>query len=136
MTRDQFIEVLNLVGYSFETEGNKIIINHEGDVYLQKIDKIPSDIEFRNGSPASPAAVYLTSLKIVPPNVIFNNNYGNVYLDNVEKISPGVEFRNIGNLYLRSLFGGWVFWRESEAKIHDISLIRLLNLMIKKGLFI
>jgi hypothetical protein len=49
-------------------------------------------------------------------------------------IPPGVEFRNGGNVYLRSLIGGW--FEVWGGNIKGINPKRLLNLMIKKGMFI
>lgn len=40
MTQEEFIEVLeDLKGYSYEIEGDKIVITEDGDVYLDSIEE-------------------------------------------------------------------------------------------------
>jgi hypothetical protein len=45
-----------------------------------------------------------------------------------------VEFRNVGNVYLDSLTGGAII--RCEGNIEGIDSKRLLNVMIKRGMFI
>jgi hypothetical protein len=44
-----------------------------------------------------------------------------------------VVFRNEGNVYLRSLIGGWI--DDWKGNIEGIDSNRLLNFMISKGVF-
>ena len=187
MTREQeeFIKILNSEGYSYDIEGDKIIVTHEGNVfhdedddgdydwltrletippnvifntgdgygnvYLGALKKLPTGVEFITGnvyldsleilSPGTEfnngSNVRLNSLKIIPTDVKFNNG-GSIDLSSLKKISYGVEFNNGSNVKLDSLFGGWIggTWNEWKGKIKDIDSKRLLNLMIKKEMFI
>jgi hypothetical protein len=107
MTQKEFIEVLKAKRYSYEMEGDRIVVTYEGTVSLKE----------------------LTSL---PPGVVFNNG-GHVYLDSLTSISPGVEFENRETVYLTSLTGGRLYnWK---GNIEGIDSKRLLNKMISLGLF-
>jgi hypothetical protein len=68
MTREEFIEVLDEKGYSYEIVRNKIIVTDKGDVYLDRLTSLPPGVEFKNGG-----TVYLNSLTSLPPGVEFNN---------------------------------------------------------------
>ena len=109
MTREEFTKQLDKKRYSYEIEGDKIIIisGYGGDVYLNA----------------------LTSL---PPGVVFNNK-GNVYLNSLTSLPPGVVFNNKGGVYLEFLIGVWLY--EWEGNIKGIDEKRLLNKMISIGLF-
>lgn len=116
MTREEFIEVLNngfnlfgKRGYSYREEGDKIVVTHIGDVYLKSLTSLPPSVEFRNGG-----YVNLESLKTIPPGVQFNNNRGGVFLRSIIGMS----------------FGDW------DGNIKGIYNKRLLNVMIKQGVFI
>ena len=129
MTREEFIERLDRIGYSYEIEGEKIIITDKngGDVLLESLKTIPPGVEFKNKGD-----VYLYNLTTLPAGVEFKNRWG-VYLNSLETIPPGVEFKNGGTVYLDSLVGGWFsVW---EANIEGVDSNRLLNVMISKGLF-
>ncbi len=175
MTQEEFIKVLeDLKGYSYEIEGDKIVVTEDGDVYLdsieewEELDTIPPDVVFMNNG-----NVFLNFLKTLPSGVVFMNN-GNVFLNflktlstsvefnnrgnvnlsslktlphgvefknggyvnlnSLETLPPGVEFKNGGDVYFDSLFGGR--FDEWEGNIDGIDSKRLLNLMIKRGLFI
>jgi len=131
MTQEEFIEVLKEEGYSYEIEGDKIIVTHRGhrgNVYLGALTSLPPGVEFKNGG-----GVDLESLKSLPPRVVFMNG-GSVSLDSLKSLPPGVEFSNEGGVYLESLIGGWFF--EWKGNIEGIDSKRLLNLMISKGMFI
>ena len=148
MTQEEFIKVLEFVGYSYEIEGDKLVVTHKGGVDLDYLTSIPPGVVFKNGE-----YVYLDSLTSIPPGVEFRNE-GNVYLDaltslppgvefsnggdvwlkSLTSITPGVEFRNGGDVGLDALIGGW--FDEWKGNIEGIQGKRLLNLMIKKGMFI
>jgi hypothetical protein len=108
MTQEEFIEVLKKKGYSYEIEGDQIVVTRREDVYLE----------------------YLTSIS---PGVVFENR-GGVNLRSLTSIPPGVVFNNKGIVDLKSLTGGW--FNKREGNIEDIDSKRLLNLMISKGVFV
>ncbi len=153
MTREEFIKVLEEEGYSYEIDGDKIVINHRMGVDLRGLKTLPPGTEFKNGG-----YVCLDSLETLPPGVVFRNE-GKVYLESLKTLPPGVEFRNEGSVYLHSLvtlppgvmfrnggdvnlesliggvfinkwIGNWI------GNIEGVDSKRLLNLMISKGVFI
>ena len=148
MTQDEFINVLDEKGYSYEIEGDKIIVTHKDYVslsdltslppgvvfvngwivYLKSLTSLPPGVEFRNGG-----SVDLASLTSLPPDVEFNNE-GTVFLGSLTSLPPGVEFNNGGSVYLRSLIGGG--FEHWSGNIDGIYNKMLLNLMIKQGVFI
>ena len=107
MTQEKFREVLDEKRYSYEMEGNKIVVTYKFYVDL----------------------VSLTSL---PPGVVFSNE-GEVGLRSLEAIPPDVEFRTTYDVNLQSLTGNW--FSEWEGNIKGIRFNRLLNKMIPIGLF-
>ena len=107
MTREEFIKVLDESGYSYEIEGDLIIVTHNGYVDLRSLTSLPPGVEFKNG--------------------------GDVYLESLTSISPGVEFRNEDRVYLESLIGG--FFNKWKGNIEGIEPKRLLNKMISLGIF-
>ena len=116
MTQKEFIKVLDKNGYHYYIEGDKIIINFADDY----------------------GNAYLRSETSLPPNVVFNNR-GLVDLYSLKEIPPGVEFKNGGAVNLNSLIGEacWAVNSNTwEGNIKGIDSKRLLNLMIKKGMFI
>ena len=48
MTHEEFIQVLDKEGYTYEIEGNKIIVTNKGKVGLEYLTSLPSDVVFRN----------------------------------------------------------------------------------------
>jgi hypothetical protein len=108
MTREEFIELLEEKGYSYKIEGDKLIVTHKGWVNLRSLKTIPSGVEFKNEG-----NINLRSLKILP---------------------SGVEFSNGGDVKLTSLVG--VFFDVWKGNIEGIDSKKLLNLMIKQGVFI
>ena len=131
MTQEEFIEVLDEKGYSYKIEGDNLVVT-SGDLYgnvdLQSLTSLPPGVEFRNGG-----FVALEALTSLPPGVEFKNG-GHVYLQSLTSIPPVVEFRNKGSVNLSYLTGGW--FDEWSGNIKGIGSKRLLNLMIKKGMFI
>ena len=109
MTREEFIWVLDNEGYSYEIEGDNIVVTHKWTVHLNSLTSLPSGVEFKNVS-----SVYLNSLASLP---------------------PGVEFKNgsFGFVFLNSLIGG--FFSHWSGNIDGIDNKRLLNFMISKGIF-
>ena len=127
MTREEFIKVLNREKYSYEIEGDKIIVTHGGGVWLDSLTSLPPGVEFRNGG-----YVDLRSIASLPPGVEFRNR-GDVWLNSLTSLPPNVEFRNEGYVVLKSLIGG--YFDDWKGNIKGIDSKRLLNLMISKGIF-
>jgi hypothetical protein len=167
MTQEEFIEILKEEGYSYEIEGDRIVVTYGGLVDLRDITSLPPGVEFKNGEDVwldglislppgvkfeNEGYVYLYALKSLPSGVEFSNggrvllnaltslpsdvkfrNEGDVDLDALRSLPPGVEFRNGGEVYLRSLIGDRFY--EWEGNIEGIGSNRLLNVMIKQGVF-
>ena len=146
MTREEFISILDKKGYSYEIQGDKIVViggyvyldaltslppgvkfKNEGDVWLQSLTSLPPGLVFENGGP-----VYLKSLTSLPPGVVFKNR-GRVWLESLSSLSPGVVFSNEGDVKLNSLTGNW--FSKWKGNIKGIDSKRLLNSMINKGVF-
>jgi len=157
MTREEFIEVLDEIGYTYEIEGGKIIVTDtdKGNVWLSNIKSIPPNVVFRNrfdvwlcALTSLPSGVkfenggdvLLRALTSLPPGVEFKNRRG-VDLRSLTSISPGVEFNNEGYVSLDFLTGGRFnerigrFNEREGSKIKGIDSKRLLNVMIKQGIF-
>jgi hypothetical protein len=128
MIREEFIQALEDHNYSYEIEGDKIVVTHKGDIILfNNFDSIPSGVEFNSNG-----VVYLYELKDLPSGVIFNNKE-EVVLDSIENISPDVKFNNSGNIRLELLGGIW--FDKWKGNIKGIGYRRLLNKMVSLGLF-
>ena len=107
MTQEEFIAILDEKGYSYEIEGDKIIVTHKGEVKLNSLHELPPGAEFKN--------------------------VGNVSLSALTSLPLGVEFKNGGCVYLPSLIGGqFNYWKGNMVGIDSN---RLLNVMIKQGVF-
>jgi hypothetical protein len=147
MTREEFIKVLEEKVYSYEIEGDKIVVTYRGEVQLNSLTSIPSDLMFKNI-----ASVWLNSLKYLPSGVVFGNGtsvslnsltsipsdvvFSNgwiVSFHRLTSIPPGVEFKNGGGINLKSIMNG--YFGSWKGNIEGIYGTRLLNLMIKQGLF-
>ena len=107
MTQEEFIKVLDEEGYSYEIEGDLIVVTYYGRVDL-------------------------SSLTSLTPGVVFING-GFVDLESLTSLPPGVEFKNGEDVYLVYLVGGW--FGEWQGNIEGIAPERLLNVMIKQGVF-
>ena len=129
MTREEFTKQLDKKKYSYEIEGDKIIIisGYGGDVYLNALTSLPPGVEFRNKD-----HVGLESLTSLPRGVVFNNR-DDIFLPFLTSLPPGVEFRNFGYVKLISLMGG--YFDDWKGNIKGIDEKRLLNKMISLGLF-
>ena len=148
MTREEFIEILDREGYSYEIEGDKIIVNRKGDTReLRSLTSLPPGVVFKNGGNVwlgsitslppgvefeNKGNVDLYSLTSIPPDVVFKN-VGYVWLESLQSLPPGVEFNNEGRVWLNSIIGGW--FNEWEGNIRGIDDKRLMHLMISKGVF-
>ena len=149
MTQEAFIKVLNKEKYSYKIEGDKIVITHEGYVNLIALTSLPPGVVFKNRG-----GIYLIALTSLPPGVEFKNrggidlysltslppgvvfkNRGGVSLIALTSLPPGVEFKNAGSVNLRSLVGGDGLFDKWKGNIEGIDSNRLLNVMIKQGVF-
>jgi len=155
MTREEFIEVLDKKGYSYEIEGDKIVVTHYADIYLNSLKTLSLSVEFKNDGDVclnslktllpgvefkNEGYVGLNSLKTLSPGVEFKND-GDVWLVGLKTLPPGVEFKNGEDVCLKSWIGreGWNnngWFDDWEGNIKGIDSKRLLNLMISKGMFI
>jgi hypothetical protein len=146
MTQEEFTNELDKKGYSYEIEGDQIVVTYGGNVDLRALPSISPDVKFENGG-----FVHLNSLTSLPPGAEFSNG-GDVYFSDLTSLPPGVEFRNKGHVYLNSpsispdvvfknrgdvylkaledWFGNW------KGNMEGIASKRLLNAMIKRELFI
>jgi hypothetical protein len=109
MTKEKFTELLENGFHKYSLEGEKVIVKGHGSVYLDKINEIYTNVEFRNND-----HVYLNSLKFIPKGIRFYNG-NNIYLSDV---------------YLDLQFP-WMF----PFYIEGIGIKSLFNKMISLGLF-
>jgi hypothetical protein len=154
MTREEFIKVLDNKNYTYEIEGDKIVVTYEGNtdllssVHLPALTSLPSEVVFENEGNVNLHSltslpprvkfkngrnVYLNSLTSLPPVTEFNNG-GHVDLESLTSLPPGTQFNNNEDVNLKSLVGGW--FGDLGINIKGVGSNRLLNLMIKKELFI
>ena len=49
MTREEFTNVLDNYGYSYEIEGDRIIVTYRGSVFLESLTSLPPGVVFKNG---------------------------------------------------------------------------------------
>lgn len=125
MTREEFIQILDKKGYSYELVGDKIVIfsgDFNNDIKLGALESIPSDVVFRNEG-----NVYLLSLYSIPPGTIFNNGASVYFEYMLESISSSVVFNNRLYIYCKFNLDG--------CDIKGIHSKRLFNLMIKQKIF-
>jgi hypothetical protein len=132
MTREEFISVLDEKSYLYKIERDKIIvIPYEiGMTYLDlsELTSLPPGVEFRNNGD-----VNLSSLVILPSDIVFKN-HGYVWFSSIKGLSRSVGFKNDGHVNLAPLIRGVI--DDWEGNIDGIDPKMLLNLMIKRGLFI
>jgi hypothetical protein len=132
MTGEEFIDILDRRDYWYEILGNKVVVTYRGSVSLRDLTSLPPGVEFKNWG-----SVDLEGLTSLPPGVVFKNRghfTGDVDLESLTSISPGVVFENGGDVHLKALTGDW--FSKWKGNIEGIDSKRLLNLMIKQGMFI
>ena len=132
MTREEFIEILDIQHYSYKVEGNKIIITkgegHElAFVYLKFLTSLPPGVEFKVWGD-----VYLDYLTSLPPDTEFNNA-GSVILNSLTSLPSSAEFNNGGSVWLSALISGR--FDDWKGNIEGVNWKRLLNKMISLGVF-
>jgi len=156
MTQEEFIKVLNREKYSYKMEGDRIVVTYKGNVYLRSLTSLPPSVTFKNKGPVhlGEGDVHLDSLTSLPHGVVFRNG-GDVNLNSLSSILPDVEFRNEGGVDLNNIYslplglefnhGGFVSLESitgsgyeygfPEFYIEGIHPNRILNAMIKQGIF-
>ena len=118
MTQEAFIEKLDDKGYSYEIEGDKIVVTYRRDVDLESLTSLPPGVEFKNGGD-----VDLRSLTSLPPGVVFKNG-GYVYLRSLTSLPPDVEFNNGGDVWVRDIIGGFFNkWKGNLEQVDDVCVI-------------
>lgn len=160
MTREDFLKYLHDHEYFHTTSGDTIIIDGY-DVMLSRLTSIPPNITFVNNGD-----VNLESLESIPKDIVFKNrgnvdlgnltsisgdvqfrNEKSVWIGPLRTIPKDLEFNNgwgtgaynaIGDdfawhVYLDRMGTSTYRWK---GVIEGINGIRLLNLMIKKELFV
>lgn len=144
MTQEEFIEILDNENYSYEIEGDRIVVTHDkkfikkgpyginlvasefnGEYWV--INSIPSGVIFKNKG-----YLNLNQLEEMPDSVEFRNT-GNLKLDNIptSEIHSGCVFDNTGSIE----FSNFIWDNKWSGNIEGVNDKRLLNFMIKKGLF-
>jgi len=127
MTQEEFISILDKKRYSYEIEGDQIVVTDDGNVDLESLTSLPPGVKFENEGD-----VYLSSLTSLPPGVEFRND-GGVYMPNLMELAQGVVFKNERSVNLNALTGGW--FDDWRGNIEGIDSKRLLDKMIKDGVF-
>jgi hypothetical protein len=143
MTREEFIDLLKDKGYSYEIEGDRIIITHEGMVSLLQSVPIPLnlEVEFRNDE-----HVDLNNATELPENIVFNNT-NDVYLGCLRNIPKGIKFKNTNDVFIGMNLEDIPSWLEFNngnyvwlgdvntfkwgCKIPGIRGAKIINLLIK-----
>jgi len=137
MTGEEFKNLLQRRGYPYRIDGDYIIVGTEyKDDYTPREaedlsfieNSIPPNVIFINHG-----NLVLKYLREIPENVKFYNS-GWIDLTTVKFIRTEIEFNNEDDVYLGFLVGRW--FSEWENNIEGIDSKMLLNLMIKKGLFV
>lgn len=148
MTRGEFVEYLDREGFKYSISGDIIVIEgssgffprdvnflkgkvlqlipglifkNTGNVYIEGIDNIPENIEFLNGGYVYFSSPEKGGIPIINKSVIFNNK-GGVYTKGISFDSSEYNTAAVNNIW-----GGG---------IEGINNKRLLNLMVKKGIFL
>jgi hypothetical protein len=143
MSREEFIEILEDKGYSYEMEGDKIIITHGGMVSLLYSIPVPLDskVEFRNDE-----HVDLNNATELPENIVFNNT-NDVFLGSLKNLPKGIKFQNTNDVFLGMNLEDLPSWLEFDngnyvwlgnvntykwgCKISGIKGPKIINLLIK-----
>jgi hypothetical protein len=132
MTQKEFISILKEEEYSYDVEGDLIVVtggDKDGYVNLNALTSLPPGVVFKNRGD-----VELRALTSLPSGVKFENG-GDVYLSALTSLPPGVVFKNEGSVKLSALIGGGGWFEDWSGNIEGIGSKRLLNMMIKQGIF-
>ena len=128
------VEFENGGDHAITSISSGVVFRNSGHVIMRSLPSLPSGVEFENAG-----NVGLPKCTSLPPVMEFKNE-GLVVLTSITSISPGVNFKNGGDVFLgmvkigRSLIGG--FFSDWQGNMVGIDSNRLLNVMIKQGVFI
>lgn len=125
MNREEFKKILEENQYSFYEADERIIINHNGDLWrLRRIESIPEKVTFKNKGNVN--LDYLTKL---PEETIFHNK-GHVTLNSLgtSGFSKGVRFNQSAKAYFK--FNKF-YNSESGYPIKGIKTNIIFNSLIK-----
>jgi len=121
--RKSFEELLKLKGYtyrySYNENGETLMISTDGHVDLEDINYLPYHICFQNNG-----YVDLSSIEILPDYTVFEND-GNIYLNSLKGFSKGVRFKNE-----KDMFG--IPHLINSLSIEGISPQKIINCLIKQ----
>jgi len=117
MTREGFISILKKKGYGYRIDGESLIVDHDGYVWLRGLKALPENVEFRN---VGTVALCLNSL---PENVEFRND-GNAWLHSLNRLSLAdmdSVFQNKADVFIGEY---WISDEEfSESRWESVELI-------------
>jgi hypothetical protein len=143
MTREEFIDLLKDKGYSYEIEGDRIIITHGGMVAILLSVPIPLNlkVEFRNDE-----HVDLNNATELPEDIVFNNT-NDVFLGSLKNLPKGIKFQNTNDVFIGMNLEDLPSWLEFnngnyvwlgnvntfkwDCKISGIRGAKIINLLIK-----
>ena len=127
MTREEFIQILDKKDYSYKIIGDKLVVTENRNVNLSSLETLPPGVVFMNKGD-----VLLSGVETLPLGVVTYGGY--VDVGSLETLPPDVQFNNKGDVYLGSLTGDW--FSNWKGNIEGIDSNTLLNVMIKRGMFI
>jgi len=106
-----------------------IVFNNKGDIWLEDVNDLPENVTFNNEG-----EINLATYTKIPASTKFNEKNGDIFLNSLKSVSPEIQFHNRGILVLGKIDPrareGW------KGFVPGIDDKRLINFMIKKGLFI
>jgi hypothetical protein len=97
MTREEFIQVLEKKGYRYRIEEDSLIVDHDGNVWLNNLTSLPAGVQFRNRG-----NVWLPSFTSLPADVQFKNG-GYVWLNSLTSLpikDLDYTFQNSETIYI------------------------------------
>jgi len=112
MTRQEFIDLLKVKGYTHKVSKSGVKLTHNGFVYLRSLTTLPEGIKFENHG-----SVYLGSLTALPEGIKFEN-HGYVSLHSLTTLPEGIKFENHGSVYLHSLTGLHTYQGKPRTSTH------------------
>ena len=126
-SKKAFESLLKIKGYtyrySYNENGETLIVSTDGHVNLEDVNYLPSHICFSNNG-----YVDLSSIETLPEYTVFAND-GNIYLDSLKSFSKGVRFKN-GKDIFGMKFG--MIHLVNSLDIEGISTQRIINCFIKQ----
>jgi hypothetical protein len=128
-SKKAFEDLLKIKGYtyrySYNENGEMLMISTDGHVDLEDVNYLPSHVCFQNNG-----YVDLSSIEILPEYIVFQND-GNIYLKSLKEFSKGLRFRN-GKDLTGIKFGMGISHLINSLEIEGISPKKILNCFIKQ----